>query len=285
MIDRVIDRAGLADFLRRRRELLRPGDVGLPDGARRRTPGLRRDEVAQLAGMSTDYYTRLEQSRGSRPSEPFVAALARALRCDVDQRDHLFHLAGLTPPQRRAGRHIRPGLLSLANRLVDVPACICTDLGEVLWQNALADIFTGPIDERAGRVRNLTWLWFTEPASRALIPPEDWPDRSAAHVKDLRATYSRRAGESDVTALVDDLLDRSAEFRTLWEQHEVAVRRYANKRFVHPEVGLLYLTCEVVLTPDDDIHLVAFLPTEGTDAQEKLDLLRVIGAEDFRATN
>src|SRR5690606_12452437 len=133
----VIDRAGLADFLRRRRETLRPADVGLPDGVRRRTPGLRRDEVAHLAGMSTDYYTRLEQRRGANPSPSIVAALARALRCDLDERDHLFHLAGLSPPPRRAGRHIRPGLISLAERLTDVPVCICTDLNEVLWQNAL----------------------------------------------------------------------------------------------------------------------------------------------------
>jgi transcriptional regulator with XRE-family HTH domain len=281
----VIDRAGLADFLRRRRELLRPVDVGLPDGVRRRTRGLRRDEVAQLAGMSTDYYSRLEQCRGSHPSEPIIAALARALRCDADERDHLFHLAGLAPPRRCANRHIRPGLLSLANRLTDVPVCICTDLGEVLWQNALADTVLGQGDKRAGHTRNLTWRWFTEPGSRARIPEQDWPHHSAAHVNDLRATYSRRAGESDVTALVEDLLDRSAEFRTLWERHEVAVRRHDRKRVVHPEVGLLHLTCEVLLTPDEDLQLVAFFPTEGTDAQEKLDLLRVIGAQDFQTTN
>ena len=124
MMDGVIDRAGLADFLRRRRAMLRPADVGLPDGMRRRTPGLRRDEVAQLAGMSNDYYARLEQRRGSHPSEPIVAALALALRCDSDERDHLFHSAGLTSPPRRTGRHIRPGLISLAERLTDVPVCI-----------------------------------------------------------------------------------------------------------------------------------------------------------------
>ncbi|MFI7616142.1 helix-turn-helix transcriptional regulator [Nonomuraea terrae] len=279
-----MDRAGLADFLRRRRELLRPSDVGLPDGVRRRTPGLRRDEVAQLAGMSTDYYARLEQCRGANPSEPIVAALARALRCDLDERDHLFHLAGLAPPARRAGGHIRPGLISLAGRLTDVPVCICTDLHEVLWQNALADLVLSTQDHGAGRSRKTAWRWFTEPASRARVPEEDWPRHSLALVNDLRATYSRRAGERDVVDLVHGLLKRSTEFRTLWERHEVAVRRSARKRLLHPEVGMLHLTCEILLTPEADLMVMAFFPTEGTDAREKLDLLRVIGTQNFQTT-
>jgi transcriptional regulator with XRE-family HTH domain len=280
----VIDRAGLADFLRRRRELLHPADVGLPDGVRRRTPGLRRDEVAQLAGMSADYYSRLEQSRGANPSESIVAALARALRCDLDQRDHLFHLAGLTPPTRRAGGHIRPGLISLADRLVDVPVHICTDLAEVLWQNSLADLVFGPLAPSAGLGRNPVWRWFTDPASRERIPEEDRPRLSAAGVSDLRATYARRSGDADVTTLVRDLLDRSAEFRALWERHDVAVRRFDRKRMHHPEVGLLDLTCEVLLTPEDDVKLLVLFPTEGTDAREKLALLRVIGVQDFQTS-
>ena len=280
----VIDRAGLADFLRRRRERLRPADVGLPDGVRRRAPGLRREEVAQLAGMSSDYYSRLEQCRGSHPSAPIVAALALALCCDYDERDHLFHLAGLPAPPRRAGRHIAPGLISLADRLTDVPVCICTDLEEALWQNAFADSVLGRQDHRGGRTRNFTWRWFTEPGVRTRFPEEDWPHHSAAHVNDLRATYSRRAGEPDVTALVHDLSGRSAEFRGLWERHEVAVRRYDRKRIVHPEVGLLHLTCERVLTPDEDLKVLAFFPTEGTDARDKLDRLRVIGAQNLQPT-
>ncbi|MCF6467795.1 helix-turn-helix domain-containing protein [Nonomuraea sp. MG754425] len=280
----MIDRAGLADFLRRRRELLRPADVGLPDGVRRRTPGLRRDEVAQLAGMSGDYYARLEQGRGANPSESIVAALARALRCDLDERDHLFHLAGLTPPKRRAGRHIRPGLISMAERLTDVPVSICTDLHEVLWHNALADAVMGPLAHSAGGTRQITWRWFTEPAVRTRFPEEDWPRHSAAHVGDLRATYSRRAGDDDVRNLVHGLLKRSAEFRELWERHEVAVRRFDRKRLLHPEVGMLHLTCEVLFTPEEDLKVLVFLPTEGTDAREKLDLLRVIGTQSFETT-
>src|SRR4051794_13869581 len=167
MMDGVIDRDGLADFLRRRRELLRPVEVGLPEGARRRTPGLRREEVAQLAGMSSDYYSRLEQSRGANPSEAIVAGLARALRCDLDERAHLYHLAGLAAPLRRADGHIGPGLIGLVERLTDIPVSISTDLGEVLWQNDLANIVFGR-HAGVGRARNLTWLWFTQPTIRVI---------------------------------------------------------------------------------------------------------------------
>ncbi|MET7986808.1 MULTISPECIES: helix-turn-helix transcriptional regulator [unclassified Streptomyces] len=281
----MIDRVGLADFLRRRRELLLPADVGLPDGVRRRTPGLRRDEVAQLVGISSDYYARLEQCRGPRPSESIVAALTRALRCNLDERDHLFYLAGLTPPTRRAGRSIRPGLISLAERLADIPVCICTDLDEVLWQNGLADIVLGRRSDDPGRARNNTWRWFTEPGARNLFPEEDWVRNSAAHVNELRATHARRAGEDDVASLVDDLLERSAEFRSLWERHEVAERRTYRKRILHPEVGVLDVTCEVLLTYEADLTLRAFFPVEGTDARAKLDLLRDARAQSPQSTD
>lgn len=281
----MVDRAGLADFLRRRRELLRPADVGLPATLRRRTPGLRRDEVAHLAGMSTDYYSRLEQGRGSLPSAPVLAAIARALRVSLDERDHLFHLAGIIPPARHAGRHIDAGLSRLADHLVRVPVCICTDLNEVLWQNDLADVVMGSLGHRSGRERNFTWQWFAEPARRAWFLHEDWAQISEAHASDLRATHSRRGGDADVTALVNELLKVSGEFRTIWERHEVAVRRYDRKRLLHPQVGLLQLTCQVLLTPHDDLKLLALFPTEGTDAGEKLDLLRVIGKQDFQVTS
>ncbi|WP_338403773.1 helix-turn-helix transcriptional regulator [Cellulosimicrobium arenosum] len=277
----MIDRPGLADFLRRRRELLRPTDVGVAEGPRRRTPGLRREEVAMLAGVSTDHYTRLEQSRGSAPSESVVAALARALRCTVDERDHLFHLAGLSPPPRRAARHVSPGLLGVAGRLVDVPVAICSDISEVVWTNTLFSALMGDVGTRPGRASNITWRWFTEPGVRDRAPEEERDRLAAAHVSDLRATYSRRAGDSDVTELVDDLLQRSREFRVLWERHEVAVRRSDHKTFVHPEVGAVELRCEVLLTPEADIKLLAYFPLEGTDAARKLDVLRVIGTQTF----
>jgi len=269
----MIDRPGLADFLRRRRESLRPAEIGLVEGARRRTPGLRRDDVAQVASISTDYYARLEQCRGANPSEAIVASLARALRCDLDERDHLYHLAGFAPPARRAAGQVRPGVRRLLDRLDDVPACVLTDLGEVLWQNKVADLALGPAPKGTG---SIVRKWFTEPSFRACFPAEDWSHHSLAHVADLRATYSRRAGDADVRALVHDLLTGSAEFRDLWERHEVAVHRFDHKRFLHRTLGVLHLTCEVMLSPEADTKVLALFPTEGTDAREKLDRLRVL---------
>ncbi|NGO47059.1 helix-turn-helix domain-containing protein [Streptomyces sp. YC419] len=280
-----MDRLGFADFLRRRRELLRPADIGLPEGVRRRTPGLRRDEVAQLANISTDYYARLEQRRGANPSETIVASLARALRCDPDERDHLYHLAGFSAPARYSGGYVRPGVMSLLDRLGDIPAFVVSDLGAVLWQNTVAAITLGwTAERRADRSANIVWRWFTEPALRTCFPEEDWPRHSLAHVSDLRATSARRGGDADVTDLVHGLLERSEEFRALWERHEVAVHRFDRKRFLHPEVGVLHLTCEVLLSPEADTKVLAFFPTEGTDAREKLALLRTIGTQNFQAT-
>ncbi|WP_344929476.1 helix-turn-helix transcriptional regulator [Saccharopolyspora gregorii] len=278
----MIDRPGLADFLRRRRQLLRPTDIGLPEGVRRRTPGLRRDEVAQLANISTDYYARLEQCRGANPSQAIVASLARALRCDPDERDHLYHLAGFSAPLRYSGGYVRPGVMSLLDRLGDIPACVVSDLGEMLWQNDVAAITLGwTTRSYSHRSTNIVWRWFTEPDLRNCFPEEDWPKHSLAHVNDLRATSARRGGDADVADLVAGLLEKSEEFRDLWAHHEVAVHRFDRKRFLHREVGVLHLTCEALLSPEADTKVLAFFPTEGTDAREKIALLRTIGTQGF----
>jgi transcriptional regulator with XRE-family HTH domain len=139
-----MDRAALADFLRRRREALQPGDVGLSAGARRRVPGLRRDEVAALAVMSTDYYTRLEQQRGPQPSEQMLASLARALRLTSGERDYLFRVAGHNAPATvTAASHVAPALLRVLDRLSDTPALILSNLGEALVQNQMAVALLG----------------------------------------------------------------------------------------------------------------------------------------------
>jgi transcriptional regulator with XRE-family HTH domain len=275
-----MDRTGLADFLRRRRAGLTPVEVGLPPGARRRTPGLRRDEVAQLAGMSVDYYTRLEQRRGPHPSTPILAALARALRLTDDERDHLFHLAGQAPPIRHStDSHVSPGLLHVLNRLADTPAFVVSDIGDLLVQNPMSVTVSGDQAARSGLERNYPWLWFTEPSTRERFPQEDWPRHSRTQVADLRATAARRRGDADVESLVRRLHAASPEFAGLWDEHEVAVRRADSKRIIHPEVGLLDLLCESLHSDVSDQILVVLYPRPGTDAREKLDLLRVIGTQ------
>ncbi|MEV8560005.1 helix-turn-helix transcriptional regulator [Streptomyces sp. NPDC051917] len=277
-----MNRAELADFLRRGRARLDPTDVGLAPGARRRTPGLRREEVASLAGMSVDYYTRLEQCRGPRPSRQMLTALARALRLTDDERDHLFHLAGEEPPRREtASAHVRPGLLLVLDRLHDAPALVVTDCGQVLAQNALSRALSGDALARPARERNLVRRFFLDPAGRGLFPPEDVPDHARQHVANLRAVAAARPDDPEPAALVAELRAASEEFARLWDEHEVAVRRDATKRFRHPVVGLLELDCEVLLTDDHRHHLVLHTARPGTESYERLQLLRVVGLQDM----
>ncbi|MFJ9712620.1 helix-turn-helix transcriptional regulator [Streptomyces sp. NPDC101234] len=277
-----MNRPELADFLRHARTRLDPADVGLAPGARRRTPGLRREEVASLAGMSADYYTRLEQSRGPRPSRQMLTALARALRLTEDERDHLFHLAGEEPPRREAtSTHVRPGLLLVLDRLHDTPALVTTDCGEVLAQNALSRALSGDVLARPPRERNLVRRFFLDPAARDLFPAQDRPQRAREQVANLRAVAATRPTDPVPAALVAELLPGSEEFARLWSEHEVAVRRASTKRFLHPSVGLLELDCEVLLNADTHQHLVIHTARPGTESYERLQLLRVVGLQDM----
>lgn len=277
-----MDRRELADFLRRTRERLRPRDVGLPDGPRRRTPGLRREEVAQLAGMSADYYMRMEQARGPQPSVQILASLARAIRLTEDERDHLYLLAGHQPPAgRRAGDHIRPGLLFLLDRLRDTPAQVLNDLGDVLAQNELAEALFGCVCSIRPADRNIVLRWFTDPVLRAAYPVEEHDHYSRIHVADLRAAVTRRPGDATATRLVRRLHDASPEFTRLWDLHEVAVRRRSRMRVLNPNIGPIELDCEVLLTPSDDQRLEVFTTPPGTDYDDYLRLLGVLGHEHF----
>ncbi|MFF4268722.1 helix-turn-helix transcriptional regulator [Streptomyces sp. NPDC001536] len=277
-----MNRAELADFLRRGRARLEPSDVGLPPGARRRTPGLRREEVAALAGMSVDYYTRLEQRRGPHPSRQMLTALARALRLTDDERDHLFHLTGEEPPRRGGtSAHVRPGLLLVLDRLHDTPAMVVSDTGELLTQNALSSALSGDVGARPPRERNLLRRFFLDPTARELFPAEDVPDHARAHVANLRAVAAARPDDPEPARLVAELRSSSEEFARLWDAHEVAVRRRSTKRFLHPAVGLLELDCEILLTQDAHHTLIIHTARPGTESHERLQLLRVVGSQDL----
>ncbi|OON76978.1 helix-turn-helix transcriptional regulator [Streptomyces tsukubensis] len=272
-----MNRAELADFLRRSRTRLSPSDVGLSAGPRRRTPGLRREEVARLTGMSTDYYTRLEQRRGSHPSRQMLTALARALRLTDAERDHLFHLAGEEPPRSgTSSGHVRPGLLMILDRLHDLPASVYSDWGEVLAQNTMSMALSGDF---VGS--NLIRRWFTDPATRLIAPPEHHGTHSRAHVAGLRAVAAARPDDPGPAALVAELRSGSAEFEELWRAHDVVVRRPSPKRFVHPVVGILDLDCEVLLGDGHDQELIVHSARPGTETYERLELLRVIGLQDL----
>ncbi|MGH6657462.1 MAG: helix-turn-helix transcriptional regulator [Actinocrinis sp.] len=276
-----MDREQLADFLTRRRQGLTPQSVGLEPRSRSRTPGLRREDVAQMAGISVDYYTRLEQSRGPRPSEQVLGSMARALRLTEDERDYLYRLAGQNPPTRfAASEHVRPGLLLILDRLHDAPAQVVTDYGRTLARNAMAEALFGPLTHDA-RGDNVTWRHFMRPETRARIPAEDLARNVESHVANLRAVYARRPDDPRVADLVRDLLAASAEFAELWGRHDVAVRRSDTKRFDHELVGTIEFDCETLLTDSGDQQLVLLTVRPGTESYERLALLRVIGRESF----
>ncbi|ASW55520.1 helix-turn-helix transcriptional regulator [Plantactinospora sp. KBS50] len=276
-----MQRDQLADFLRRRRAAIRPADVGIAEGPRRRTVGLRREEVARLAGMSVDYVVRLEQGRSSQPSTQLLGALARALRLSDDERDHLFHLAGQQPPPSvGTARLARAGLLRLLDLIDDTPAVVLSDLGEVLAQNRASVLLTGDHSGFAGDRRYVAYRWFTEPAARAVHPPAEHERHARQLVADLRAVAGRRPDDPTVNGLVGRLRAASGEFRRLWAEHEVAVRRMDRKTLVHPRVGPLVMDCETLVTPDQGQLLLVLTPAD-VEARERLDLLRVLGVQEF----
>ncbi|MEU6132810.1 helix-turn-helix transcriptional regulator [Saccharopolyspora sp. NPDC047091] len=277
-----MERIELADFLRRRRALLRPEDVGAPSGGRRRTPGLRRFEVAELAGMSPDYYARLEQGRGPQPSAELLGALARALRLTRDERDHLLRLAGHhAPPLLGGDEHVGRGLLRMLDGLRDLPALIATDFNVVLAQNAMADALLGEQTRFRGLARSCTYRWFTDPAIRARHPADDHAHESRAQVDDLRASLALRPADPAARELVRALRADSTEFAELWDRHDVAVRRSDCKRIRHPEIGLVELDFDVLATARQDQRLVVLTPAPGSAAVSRLELLAVLGRERF----
>lgn len=279
-----MDRTELADFLRRCRTRLAPADVGLSEGARRRTPGLRREEVAQLAGMSVDYYTRLEQARGPHPSRQMLTAVGRALRLTADERDHLFHLAGEEPPRETGSSgHVRPGLLLILDRLHDTPAMVISDIGDVLAQNTMSAALSGDVFARPPHLRNIIRRMFTDPDAHALIPEEDRETLARRHVANLRAILASRPDDPRAAALVAELRAASPLFARLWAEHQVAVRRSDTKRFRHPVVGDLELNCEVLLSAGHDQQLIVYTARPGSDSYQRLQLLRVVGLQDLTA--
>jgi len=278
-----VDLRELGAFLKSRRDRIRPADVGLPTGPRRRVPGLRRDEVAQLAGASVEYYIEIERGSGVQPSEQMLAALARALRLSRDERDHLYQLAGRAlPADGGPAAHVHPGMLDLLDRLDQTPAQVITDLHVTLVQNRLAAALVGPESGLRGPEASFVWRWFTDPASRGLYPAEDHDRHAAAFVADLRAAVARRGPrDPEATALVEGLLGRSAEFAALWERHDVAVRRADRKRLVHPDLGVIEVNCLTLLSDDGRQRLLWFTPVPGTASVEQLELLGVLGTQDL----
>jgi transcriptional regulator with XRE-family HTH domain len=275
-----MDRAELADFLRRRRAVLQPEDVGLVKGPRRRTSGLRREEVAALAGMSTDYYARLEQQRGPQPSESMLAAIARGLRLSQDERDYLFRLAGHTAPaRRRRVDHVSPALMRVLDRL-DTPAQVVTDLAETLAQNPQAVALVGDQLHLTGLARSMFYRWFTDPGTRAIHDPAEHDRLTRTYVASLRIATARHPEDERGLALVAALHAASPEFRARWAEHDVAPRPSDQRKvFLHPQVGRIALQCQTLVAESEAQALLVYTATPGTEDAEKLRLLDVVGAQ------
>ncbi|MFI9586385.1 helix-turn-helix transcriptional regulator [Streptomyces sp. NPDC052236] len=274
-----MDRALLADFLRARREALQPEDVGLPRGQRRRTGGLRREEVAALAGMSADYYSRIEQQRGPTPSERMLVALARALRLNLSERDHLFVLGGIPAPRRIVrDDHVGPTMMRIVAGLSNVPAMLMSRFGEALLQTPPAVVLLGDFTRYAGPSRYLAYRWFTGEAQvRSLYPVEDHPLRGRVFAAEIRDAYTAdptgKAGE-----IVAALLEASPEFAEIWRSREVtATHHHGLKRYLHSELGELELYSEVLVDPEQCQTLLVFTAVPGSPSQGKLQLLFAVG--------
>ncbi|MEV6537602.1 helix-turn-helix transcriptional regulator [Streptomyces sp. NPDC051665] len=281
-MDHTFDRSSLGAFLRTRRAALQPEDVGLRRGQRRRAPGLRREEVAELCTMSADYFARLERGDGPQPSEQMLAAIARGLRLTPDERDHLFLLAGYRTARRDLRlEHVSPGLMRVMDGLAGTTAQVMGPLGETLLQTPSAVALLGEQTRYTGNSRSATFRWFTDPAERECYAPDQHDVNSRTNVALLRGAVTRDGPGSPAAALADVLLRTSDEFARLWERHEVGLRWSETKRFVHPQVGRLDLYCQLLLEPDQGQSLLIFTATPGTESHEKLALLTVLGTDRF----
>ena len=272
--------SALGDFLRSRRSRLKPEDVGIIWHGARRVPGLRREELAQLAGVSPTYYTRLEQGQSTRASEAIIEALARALGLDEDERTHLHDLARPAPTKPRRGARpasARRGTVQLLNAAADVPAVILGIRNEVLAWNSLGHLLlAGHLDvaapELPGQRPNLTRMLFLDPHHRDLYPA--WDEEATRAVAAMRLVAGRHADDRELTELIGELTMKSAEFARLWSKHPVANCVSGAKHFRHPEVGELTLDFEALQFADEPGRRILMYSAEpGTPSEAALQLL------------
>ncbi|WP_037732312.1 helix-turn-helix domain-containing protein [Streptomyces megasporus] len=266
--------SGLGEALRRWRDRTDPASVGLPTGRRRRAVGLRREELALLAGVSVDYVTRLEQGRAVSPSAQVLAALARALRLSGPESRHLFLLAGQAPPAHgRMATRPTPGVRRLLDRLADTPVGVYDASWTLIAWNRPHTALLGDPSELTDRERNVPWCHFAGPPGRVRHTPEQEARFEAAVVADLRAATARYPSEARLWSLVDDLRNTGDRFARLWDSHVVGVHERDTKTVHHPSVGPLVLDCDVLTVPDGDLRVVVHTAAPGTESADRLGLL------------
>ncbi len=268
-----------AGVLKAWRERVTPAEAGLPSGAGRRTPGLRREELAALADVSVDYVVRLEQGRAVNPSPQLLGALARALRLTDDERDHLYRAAGAAPPTGLVPRHIAPGVQRIVDRLGDVPLAVFTAAHDILLWNPLWAALGGDPAGWTGLDRNLVWRTFTGGPG-----PMEYDDAHAEEfaddlVADLRAAVGRYPADPDLARLVSRLRAGSPDFERRWGRARVARHRSSRKTASRTPVGPITVDCDVLSVPGEDLRIVVYTAVPGSEDASRLDLLRVAGVQ------
>jgi transcriptional regulator with XRE-family HTH domain len=279
-------RAELSEFLRTRRARLKPEDVGLPEfGRHRRVPGLRREELAQLAGVSVAYYTRLEQGNGRNVSAEVLDAIARALRLSDAEHNHLTHLAKPKAHKKKPSarpQQVRGALRQLIDSLDGVPAYITGRRSDILVWNRMAAAVFGDWSELPAQERNWARMVFLRPEYRDLYI--DWDQKAADIVSYLRMDAGCHPDDPRLSALVGELSVKSEEFRRLWAAHDVKEKSHGVKRMRHPLVGNLTLSFESFPLPDDhEQTLITYHAEPGSPSAEALRLLASWGTDATRA--
>jgi transcriptional regulator with XRE-family HTH domain len=264
----------LGDFLRTRRARLAPEEVGLPKGTRRKTPGLRRAEVAQLVGVSVDWYTWLEQGRSIKPSTQVLERLVQILRLDANERTHLFLLAQQQAPPALLlePESVSPALQHFLDQFGARPAFVSGRRWDILaWNDAGCAVFDD-YRRRTGRERNTVWGIFTNPLARQVIV--DWEEDARQILAQFRSNCGRYPGDAQLRELVHDLLLASPEFRAWWPDHEVRSGQEGQKKLNHPQMGYLVferLTFQVFDTPD--LKVTVYTPLQEADTPRKVEQL------------
>ncbi|WP_156689860.1 helix-turn-helix transcriptional regulator [Mycobacterium sp. Marseille-P9652] len=267
---------GLA--LRRWRDQLAPEAAGLSAGGRRRAVGLRREELAQLAGISVDYVTRLEQGRAVNPSEQVIEALARALRLSSAERVRLFNLAGRVPPgEGTVPTYIPPGVQRMLDRLRETPVAV---FDAAMTQLMASPLYVALMGEHAGNERNALWRHFLGSHGRVRHTPESLLELQTALVAGLRATAHRYPSDQTVRRLIHQLRSGSQLFAQLWDSGAVAGLQLTSRKTVdHPQVGAITLDCDVLAVPGADLTLMLYTAEPGSEDADRLALLAVIGTQ------
>jgi transcriptional regulator with XRE-family HTH domain len=269
-------------MVRRRRDRVRPETVGVPAGSRRRASGLRREELAALAGISTDYLTRLEQGRATSPSAQVIEALARALRLADPDRDMLFRLAGrVAPGVDLVPTRITASVQRLLDRLSNNPVAVFDAANNLLVANAPYGALMGDVSSARGIQRNTVWRHLVGPGSRAVHSPEEQSEFEALLVADLRMTVSRYPNDRSLQHLIRDLSVASPRFLDLWNSDALPSPSSTSKRKIieHPAVGLLQLDCDALIVAGDDLRIIIYTAEPRTLDAERLELAIVVGIQ------